>query len=84
MNYEVRIARTAEKEMDKLPRAIHNRVSERLLLLEENPRPRGTKKLSGQEEYCLRVGVYRVLYTVDDKQNMVTILAVGHRREAYR
>ena len=84
MRYEVRIIRTAEKEMDKLPKAIHPHISRRILSLEDNPRPRGAKKLSGREEYRLRVGDYRVLYTIDDKGCVVTVFAVGHRREVYR
>ena len=84
MKYKVRIVHAAEKEMDNLPRAIHARISRRILSLEDNPRPRGVKKLSGREEYRLRVGDYRVLYTVDDTDSMVTIFAIGHRREVYQ
>ena len=84
MKYEVRVIPAAEREMDKLPTPIHTRISRRILSLEDNPRPKGTKKLSGREEYRLRVGDYRVLYTVDDKNSIVTIFTVGHRREAYR
>ncbi len=83
MKYEVRILHPAEKEMDKLPAAIHAHISEGILSLEDNPRPRGTKKLSGREEYRLRVGNYRILYTVSDKDRVVTIFAIGHRREVY-
>ena len=84
MKYEVRIVPAAEREMNKLPTPVHTRVSRRILSLEDNPRPRGAKKLSGREEYRLRVGHYRVLYTIDDKKCMVTVFAVGHRREVYR
>ena len=84
MIYEVRILQNAEKEMDKLPPVVHTRISERILSLEDNPRPKGAKKLSGRDEYRLRVGAYRVLYTIDDKNNIVTIFAIGHRREVYR
>lgn len=84
MAYEVQIVSAAEREMDKLPGAVHKRISRRILTLEDNPRPRGAKKLSGREEYRLRIGDYRVLYTVDDKNAVVTIFAVGHRREIYR
>jgi len=84
VKYEVRILRAAEKEMDELPRAVHARISRRILLLEDNPRPRGAKKLSGREEYRLRAGDYRVLYTIDDKGRVVTVFAVGHRREVYQ
>lgn len=84
MKYEVRILHAAEKEMDNLLAVTHNRISRRILSLENEPRPRGAKKLGGREEYRLRVGDYRVLYTVDDKDSLVTIFAVGHRREVYR
>lgn len=84
MKYEVRIIPAAEKEMDKLPTAVHARVSQRIISLEDNPRPRGTKKLSGREEYRLRVSDYRILYIIDDKGRSVTVFAVGHRREVYR
>ena len=84
MKYQVRIAASAEREMNKLPAVIHTRISRRILLLEGDPRPRGAKKLSNREEYHLRVGDYRALYTIDDEMGIVTVLAVGHRREVYR
>lgn len=84
MEYKVRIAQAAEKEMDKLPAVLHTRISQRILSLEDNPRPRGAKKLSGREEYRLRIGDYRVLYTIDDGDMTVAVFAVGHRREGYR
>ncbi|MBN1345940.1 MAG: type II toxin-antitoxin system RelE/ParE family toxin [Phycisphaerae bacterium] len=55
-----------------------------LLNLETNPRPRGSKRLRGGDEYRLRVGSYRILYTVDDSGQVVEIIAVGHRRDVYR
>ncbi len=83
MSYRVRILRSAEKEMDRLTATVHARLSKRILPLEENPRPRGVKKLSGRDEYRLRVGDYRILYVIDDENHTVTIVAVGHRREVY-
>ncbi len=84
LKHDVRILRSAEKEMDKLPSVVYNRISRRILSLETNPRPRGAKKLSNRQEYRLRVGDYRILYTVDDEDRVVTVFAVGHRREVYR
>jgi mRNA interferase RelE/StbE len=84
VKYQVRIIPSAEKEMNKFPALIHRRISRKILVLEDNPRPRDAKKLSGREEYRLRAGDYRVLYTIDDKEHVVTVFAVGHRREAYR
>lgn len=84
MRYPLRVRRSAEKELDRLPESIHERLSRRILGLEDNPRPQGAKKLSNREEYRLRVGQYRVLYTIDDEHKIVEIVAVGHRREVYR
>jgi mRNA interferase RelE/StbE len=84
VSYVVRIIHSAEKEMDKLPVVVHRRISKRIFSLEENPRPRGIKKLSDREEYRLRVGNYRILYTISDSDKVITIMAVGHRREVYR
>ncbi len=67
MTYQVILQRPAEKELDALEASVHKRIVTRLLALEENPRPTGVKKLQGQESYRLRVGDYRVLYTIDDK-----------------
>ena len=84
MKYEVRIIPSAEKEMDELPALIHRRITRKILSLEDNPRPIGAKKLSDRGEYRLRAGDYRVLYTIDDRGHVVTVFAVGHRREVYR
>ena len=84
MSYTAEIKRSAEKEMDRLPGKIHKRISDRILALETNPRPPGSKKLQGEEGYRFRVGDYRVLYTIDDRVKRVFVYSVAHRREAYR
>ena len=84
MHYAVHLIRSAEKELNRLPLTVYNRLRVKILSLEENPRPRGVKRLSGREEYRLRVGDYRILYLIDDKRSTVTVIAVGHRREVYR
>jgi mRNA interferase RelE/StbE len=82
--YEVRAKASAEREMDAVPHGAFGRLSKKILSLESAPRPRGCKKLGGREEYRLRVGAYRVLYTIDDARRVVEIVAVRHRKDAYR
>ncbi|MHC4065865.1 MAG: type II toxin-antitoxin system RelE family toxin [Planctomycetota bacterium] len=82
--YTVRISHSAEKEMDRLPEKTFERVAQVILKLERDPRPRGSKKLRGVDDYRLRVGQYRILYSVDDRQRVIVVSAVGHRREVYR
>ena len=84
MVYQVLVKQSAEKELAALPAQVRGRIAERLLALEENPRPLDIKKLRGQESYRLRVGDYRVLFTIDDSARLVYIYAIGHRREIYR
>lgn len=84
MAYRVLIKRSAEKDLDALSPDMRERVARRLLPLEQNPRPQGAKKLQGGDGYRLRIGDYRVLFTIDDPKQTVTIYAVGHRREVYR
>ena len=82
--YTVHIKRSAEKEMDRLPGKAFRRVTKAILSLEHDPRPVGSKKLRGIEDYRLRVGPYRILYTINDREHSIEVIAVGHRREVYR
>ena len=66
------------------PAQLHDRISRKLLELEDNPRPHGIQKLHGQDRYRIRIGDYRVLYIIDDRAQTVEIVAVGHRRDVYR
>jgi mRNA interferase RelE/StbE len=60
MPYTVYLKSSAEKELDRLPTKIHDRIVKRLISLRDNPRPPGTKKLLGREGYRIRVGDYRI------------------------
>ena len=73
MSYTVEIKQLAKREMDRLPDNIQKRISEKILNLESNPRPPGIRKLQGEEGYRLRIGDYRVLYTVNDQTRHVFV-----------
>ena len=84
MAYVVNLKRSAEMELEHLPTRIHNRIVDCLIYLKEDPRPAGTRKLSGREGYRLRVGSYRVLYVIDDAEKEVEVFSIAHRRDVYR
>jgi mRNA interferase RelE/StbE len=84
MSYAVYLKISAEKELDRLPIEVHDRVIKQLISLRDNPRPHGMKKLHGREGYRIRVGDYRILYVIDDKENKLEIISVAHRKEVYR
>ena len=83
-SYVVRIKRSAEKELDKLPKKIAKAIGAIVLKLELEPRPRGSKRLRGSDAYRIRHGNYRILYFIDDQARIVQITAIGHRKEVYR
>jgi len=81
--YEIRILRRAVKDIAALPQTYARLVVEHIEGLKDNPRPPGTKKLRGRD-YRLRVGVYRILYEINDQEHLIIVYRVKHRREAYR
>lgn len=84
-HYDVEVSRTAEKQLRKLPRDDQERVVRRMLLLAEDPIPRGARKLTGYDDvYRVRVGRYRILYSVARRRLVIFILKVGHRKDACR
>jgi mRNA interferase RelE/StbE len=83
--FQVIVSHSAEKELHALERLILRRVMPKIMALEKEPRPEGCRKIQGQESlWRIRVGDYRVLYAIDDDQAIVDVVAVRHRREAYR
>ena len=82
--YEVRIKRPALKDIARLPQDFPRLVSQQIDALAEVSRPHGVKKLRGDGGYRVRVGIYRILYDIDDVNQIVTVYRVKHRREVYR
>ena len=83
--YDVVFRPAALRQLEDLPRAAQRRILARIESLGGSPRPRGCVKLRGSENtYRIRVGVYRVVYDVEDERLVVLIIRVRHRRDAYR
>jgi mRNA interferase RelE/StbE len=84
-DYSITFARSARKDLEKLPSAVAQRIIERIEALTKAPRPSGVIKLQGNKDlWRLRAGDYRVIYSIDDVTRMIDISAVRHRRDAYR
>ena len=84
MSYLVKLRRSAEKELDRLPEKTHDTIVTALKALEETPRPVGVKKLHGREGYRIRVGNFRVLYVIDESRKIVDVFSIADRKEVYR
>ena len=85
MAYRVEFTSRAAKELSALPSLMQKRMGARIDALMIDPRPPASRKLHAAEElYRLRVGDYRVIYRVQDKLVVITIIRIGHRRDVYR
>lgn len=85
MKYTVRLDPRTRKALDRLPGDMRGRVVRKLQALEDDPRPPGVEKLTGPEDlYRVRVGDWRIVYAIRDRELVVIVIRIGHRREVYR
>jgi mRNA interferase RelE/StbE len=85
VSYRVTLTVAAVKERGRLDSAVRGRVDEMLKGLRDEPRPAGVKKLAGSKlDWRVRIGDYRILYEIDDTEQLVTVWRIAHRREVYR
>jgi len=83
--YSITFARSARKELEVLDAAIVNRIFPKIERLSSNPRPHNCVRLKGGRNlWRIRIGVYRIIYTINDDRKLVDIIAVRHRKDAYR
>jgi mRNA interferase RelE/StbE len=83
-SYKILIKKSAAEELAEIPRKDLERIVRRIRNLEQNPRPSGGRKLSGQDKHRLRQGDYRIVYAIDDSRRVVEVYKIGNRREIYR
>ena len=84
--YQVIISKVAGKELRDLPKHEIGRIYAKMQSLSDDPRPTGYKKLEGNTEGLLRVrvGDYRIIYTIDDLIYIVDVRHIGNRKDIYR
>ena len=83
--YQVGIGRTALRQIGALQACTAQRIRTAIADLSQDPRPPGVKKLHGEPVlWRIRVGSYRVVYSIDDSTRMVTVVKVADRRDVYR
>jgi len=84
MRYRVILPKSAQKQLDRLPDDVARRILARLTELELEPRPSDVKKLKGRSAWRIRVGDYRVIYEIHDRECVILVVTAAHRREVYR
>jgi mRNA interferase RelE/StbE len=83
--YAAEVETSAAKQIQRLQRHDQGRVMSVIMALANDPRPAGCTKLTGTDSsYRVRVGVFRIVYVIEDGLLVVTVTRVGHGREVYR
>ena len=82
--YRVEVRPAAARQLRKLDPDIRPRVQGAIELLAQDPRPPASRPLRGRPGFRVRVGDWRIIYTVHDDVLLVVVIALGHRREVYR
>jgi mRNA interferase RelE/StbE len=84
-DYSISFARSARKELEKISADVADRIFSKIETLAANPRPVGVIKLHGQKNlWRMRVGDYRVVYSIDDFSKIIDVFVIRHRRDVYR
>ena len=85
MPYRVETKPAARKALDRLPKDVRKRIFARIDALAENPRPHGVEKLTAPVDlYRIRIGSYRVIFTIQDDVLLVVIVKIAPRGDVYR
>jgi mRNA interferase RelE/StbE len=85
MSYSLIIPKSVQKQLDRLPDAVFQRVLKKINALKTEPLPAGAIKLKGNDsEYRIRVGDYRIRYKIYNDEKRIIISRCSHRKDVYR
>ena len=85
MAYTVESLKTAERQLAALPQDAQRQIARKIEALRKDPRPSGVKLLHGDERlHRLRVGDYRVIYSIEGKRLVILVIRIGHRKDVYK
>ena len=82
--YRIEVKKSAVKELSQIPKKDLVKIVRNINSLADNPRPKGSKKLSREEKYRMRYGKYRILYLIKDDLLVIYVIKVAHRKDIYR
>ena len=82
--YKIVVRKSVSKDLTRIPKKDVQRILKAIRALAQDPRPPQSKKLSGEDKYRLRCGVYRVLYEIQDDKLIVCIVKIRHRKDIYK
>lgn len=82
--YKILFKKSAVKDLKQLAKADCVRINKKIKQLADNPRPVGAKKLTGENYFRIRIGNYRVIYSIEDHELIVILIKIAHRKKVYK
>ena len=82
--YKIFLLSQAQRDLDAFRGKIFKQLENKISSIRKNPRPPGSIKLTAEEGYRLKSGNYRIVYRIEDKEKIVYIYRIKHRKEAYK
>jgi mRNA interferase RelE/StbE len=82
--YKIYFKLSVEKDIRSIPKKDLRKIILRVEALAKDPRPPGHEKLTGQEKYRIRQGIYRIVCSIQDNELTIWVIKVGHRKDVYR
>ena len=82
--YKITFKKSVAKDLRNIPNQDVKRILSRIDGLLENPRAKGCIKLSGQERYRVRLGIYRIIYEILDERLVIQVVKIGSRASVYQ
>jgi mRNA interferase RelE/StbE len=83
-SYELLFKKSVAKDLRSIPKKDVARILQRIEALRDDPRAEGCVKLSAQERYRIRQGVYRIVYEIRENELIVMVVKIGHRSAVYK
>lgn len=82
--YKLEVIPSAQKDLDNLERKFFEQIKNKISSLSSCPRPPNCLKLTAEEGYRIKSGDFRILYRIDDKNKIIYVYRIKHRKESYR
>ena len=84
VKYKIEFKKAAVKELDSISKKYIKKILTKIKDLAVNPRPNGSVKLTNREQYRIRQGNYRILYSIEDYRLVIFIVKIAHRKNIYK
>jgi mRNA interferase RelE/StbE len=82
--YKITFKKSVSKDLKSVPKSDVKKILLKVDSLAVNPRREGAVKLSGQEMYRIRQGLYRIIYEIRDSELVIQFIKIGHRSDVYK